>query len=362
MFVFNSALANNSANRNAMASQYAYVNAWRDDHRHALPPSLFSGLSVNQAGHIMHGGIIGNAGVAPLDLYREFDRTTITQFRLDEGDNILNRLMPLARSLPIGRTVFEGARASDAGKFQTSMTGEVSVVYDNVDYGSQKAIIPMHQNGFKRNWREGEQLSLEGFDDAVIQQSEATRTHRNGLIDYFLDGDATVTADGVSWLGMRADPTVAQVDLGAGGLNVNFTSSTLTGEDARDAWIALRDVLKLENKVTVPATYFVSNEIMSNFERYYSDNYASGTILDHLKRVGLVADIVESSKLAGNQVMAIPLSNRFIMPLVGMGVATIALPRLSYKDPFAFDVTSAVGFQIVNDFEGVNKGAMYASS
>ncbi len=361
MFVFNQKLATNSANRNAMASQYQAVNAHRDDPRHALPESLFSGLSVNEQKHIVRR-MQGNAGARPFDLYREFDRQTITQFRLDEGDNILNRIMPLARSLPVGRTVFEGARASDAGSFQTSMSGEISVVYDNVDYGSQKAIIPIHQNGFKRNWREGEQLSLEQFDDAVIQQGEGVRTHRQGLIDYFLDGDSDVTADGVSWLGMRNDSTVHQVDLGAGGLNIDFTSGTVTGQDVRDAWISLRDELKLENKVTVPATYFVSNEIMSNFERYYSDNYASGTILDHLKRVGLVADIVESSKLTGNQVMAIPLNNRFLMPLVGMGVSTIALPRPAYNSPFAFDVVSAVGFQVVNDFEGVNKGAMYAAS
>lgn len=360
MIVFNQALATNSANRNAMASQYAAVNAHRDDARHALPIAMFNALSVNAQKEVIRR-MTGNAGANPFDLYREFDRTTVQQFQLDEGDNILNRIMPLARSLPVGRTVFEGARASDAGHFQSSMSGELSVVYDNVDYSGQKAIIPIHQNGFKRNWREGEQLSLEQFDDAIIQSAQADRRHRNGLIDYMLDGDAGVTADGVSWLGMRNDPTVHQVDLGAGGLNIDFTSDTVTGADVRDAWIQLRDELKLTNKVTVPATYFVSNEIMSNFERYYSDNYASGTILDHLKRVGLVADIVESSKLTGNQVMAIPLNQNYFMPLVGMAVSTIALPRPAYNSPFAFDKVSAVGFQVINDFDGENKGAMYAA-
>ena len=359
MFTFNEKdiKAGNSASLNAMRAQYAYVNAHRDDPRHRLPTSLFSGLRQN-AGVV---GLVGNAGVSPRDLYREFDNTTVRQFRLDEGDNILNRLMPLARSINLGRTILEGARASGAGKFQTSMSGELSVIYDSVDYDSEKFIIPIHQNGFKRNWREGMQLSLEGFDDAVIQSSEAVRTHRNGVIDYMLDG-TTIVHDGVGWQGFRNDSRVHQVDLGAAGLNVDFTSSTLTGEDARDAWVALRDQLWLENKVSAPATYFISNEAYSNFERYYTDNYASGTILEHLKRVGMVADIVQSSKLVGNEVLAIPLQSQFIQPIVGQAVSVIAKSRPDYNSPFAFDVVSAIGLKVTNDFEGVNKGVMYASS
>lgn len=359
MFTFNEkdVKAGNSPTLNAMRAQYAYVNAHRDDPRHALPKSLFSGLRVN-AGSV---GLVGNMGASPRDLYREFDNTTIRQFRLDEGDNILNRLMPLARSVNLGRTILEGARASGAGKFQTSMSGELSVIYDNVDYDTEKFIIPIHQNGFKRNWREGMQLSLDSFDDAVTQSAEAVRTHRNGVIDYMLDG-TDIVHDGVGWEGFRNDSRVHQVDLGAGGLNIDFTSTTASGADVRDGWIALRDQLWLENKVSAPATYFVSNEAMSNFERYYSDNYASGTILDHLKLVSMVADIVPSSKLIGNQVLAIPLQSQFIQPIVGQAVSVIAMPRPSYNSPFAFDVVSAIGIKVSNDFEGVNKGVMYASS
>lgn len=359
------------ANLGALSAQYNYMNRMRSDGRHALNPELFgamyidnrTGLVTNQRTSPNKDGVMTvNAGVKPGDLYREFDNTTVRQFRLDEGDNILNRLMPLSRSLPIGRTVFEYAASSNLTGFQSSMSGELAQVYDSVDYDGRKAIIPVHQNGFKRGWREGEQLSLENFDDAVVQQAEAVRTHRNGVIDYFLDGNANVSDKGASWLGFRADPTVHQVDLGAGGLNVDFTSGTLTGADARDAWIALRDQLWLVNKVSVPATYFVSNEIMSNFERYYSDNYSSGTILQQLKTVGMVADIVGSSKLTGNQVLAMPLQSQFVQPLTGMAVSSIALPRQRYNDPFAFDVVSAIGIIVKNDYAGTNKGAMYASA
>lgn len=368
MIVFNAKDA--GAQLGAMQQQYRYINNMRSDHRHALNPALFGGMFIdNRTGLVTNqarsenaqGQLVNNAGVRPGDLYREFDNTTVRQFRLDEGDNILNRLMPLSRSLPIGRTTFEYAASSNLGGFQSSMSGELAQVYDSVDYDGRKAIIPVHQNAFKRGWREGEQMGLEGFDDAVVQQAEAVRTHRNGLIDYMLDGNPNVSEKGVTWLGFRGDTSVHQVDLGAGGLNVDFTSGTATGADLRDAFIELRNELWLTNKVSVPATYFVSNEILANFERYYSDNYASGSILQQLRTVGMVADIVGSSKLTGNQILAMPLQSQFVQPLTGMAVSAIALPRQRYNDPFAFDVVSAVGILVRNDFGAENKGAMYAA-
>src|SRR5690606_4069254 len=156
--------------------------------------------------------LTGNAGAAPFDLYQEFDTQVVRQFHLDEGEAILTRLMPLARSLPLGRLTSVFARASGMGGFKTSMSGEENVIHDQVNYDLDKAIVPIHQNGFKRQWRESETFGLEGFQDLVTMQQEAVRTHRKGLIDYFLNG-TDVTFDGVGWDGFRNDTRVDQVDL-----------------------------------------------------------------------------------------------------------------------------------------------------
>lgn len=345
MMIFNQALAKgNSANLAFMKQQYADLVANRRDPRHALPAEMFA-----------------NAGKRPADLYQEFDDQVVEQFHLDEGDAILSRLMPLARSLPIGRTVLANARSSDSGQFQTSMSGEIPVIYDNVDYDTDKAIVPIHQNGFKRNWREGEQMSLEGFMDAVIQQSEAVRTHRKGVVDYMLDG-SDITHDGVTWAGFRGDSRVDQVDLGAGGVNFDFTDSAQTGEDFVAAWLTLAERRYITNRVAAPATWFVSNEIWWNMQRDYSAAKGDNTILDRVRAIVTVSEIVPSSKLVGNQVLSMPLSRDFVQPLVGMAVSTIALPRLNYRDPFAFDVVSAIGVQVKSDFESGNTAVQYASS
>lgn len=265
MMIFNKKLAKGNAQiLRAMSAQYSAVNAWRDDSRHALPMAMFA-----------------NAGQSPKMLYREWDNQTIQQFRLDEGDNILNKLMPLARSLPIGRTVLENARSSDNGEFQQSMTGEHESIYDNTDYDLDGTLVPVSSNGFKRNWRESEQLSLEDFDDASIQQSEATRTHRQGVIGSFMDGHrdksgALITEKGLTWAGVRADSRVDQVDLGAGGLNIDLSAPATAAQDIYDTFAALSQRRQVTNKVSAPAAWFLSLEIFWNITTKFL-NTANGS-------------------------------------------------------------------------------------
>jgi hypothetical protein len=351
MMIFDQALCNgNAAAIRLMNTQYKELNALRDDPRHALPAGMFV-----------------NSGTKPLDLFKEWDNQTIEQFRLDEGDNILNRLLPLSRSLNIGRTVLEGARSSDAGNFTQSMSGEEGSRFDNVDYDSQKTIIPISQNGFKRNWREGVQLSLEDFNDAAIQQSEAIRTHRQGVIGSFMDGhrnkdDQFIKEDGADWQGVRADSRVDQIDLGAGGLNVDLTSSATSGADIFNAFVEMARIRAVDNKVAAAAVYFVSPTIMFNFVRDFSTTFAGKSILNKLLEIVGIASIEMSSVLVGNQVLSIPMSTTYVQPLVGMGVSTIAVPRPRWNSPFAFEVVSAIGWNVKNDFGSTNKALQYASS
>ena len=191
-----------------------------------------------------------NAGINPQELFREFDRITVEQFRLDEGENILNDLMPLARSLPYGRTIYAFTRASDSGQFQQSMSGEVGTIFDNVDYDSDKTLIPVNQTGFSRTHREYEQLTLEDFDDIVNLQREDLRRHKNGLIDSFLDGHRNLdgsflTEDGTQWQGIRADSRVDQVTLTA-----DLSAAATSAADIRNQFLALTQRRTITNKVT----------------------------------------------------------------------------------------------------------------
>jgi len=311
-------------------------------------------------------GLVQNAGLIPQDVYQEFDNVTVERMRSDDGDTFLNDLLPLSRSVSIGKLTHKFRQASDAGNAQTSMSGQIGLNMDQVEYAYDGSIIPVHDTGFFRNWREWNAQTSEGFDALIDDQRESVATLRRHMADQFLDGhkDAngqTIVVDGLSWTGMRNDARVAQVDLGAGGVNFDFTDTTKTGVEIKAAFIAVRNVLWIDNNCERDAVYYVSREVAANMERKFSTSYDSRTIMQELATLMGVASVKTSSKLSGNELMAFPLDSNFVRPIVGMGVNTVALPRPVYNSNYEFAVWGAVGFEIRTDYAG-NSCAMFAQA
>lgn len=307
-----------------------------------------------------------NAGLIPRDVWQEFDNVTVTRMRSDDGDAFLNDLMPLSRSINIGRLVLKYRQASDAGLAKTSMSGQTGIITDHVDYAYDGTIVPIHDAGFSREWREWEGMQAEGFDALIDDQRETVETVRRLLADTFMDGHRDqegnlIVVDALSWAGVRNDSRVAQIDLGPLGLNFDFTSSGVTGEQIKDAWITMRDVLWISNNCEMDVNYYISREIMSNFERKYSAQYDSKLIKAELSQLMGVADIKVTNKLTGNQIMAFPLDANRIRPLVAMGLNTSPVPRRLYNDKYQFMTWTALGWYVKNDFFG-RTCIMYASA
>lgn len=311
-------------------------------------------------------GMTVNAGLVPQDVYRDFDTVTVQRMRSDDGDTFLNDLLPLSRSISIGKLVQEFKQSSDAGRAQTSMTGQIGVKMDQVEYTFDGSIIPIHDTGFSRNWREWNAMQSEGFDGLVDDQRESVATLRRHLADNLMDGHTDtqgnfINVDTFDWQGMRNDSRVIAVDLGGGGLNFDFTDQSKTGEQIKNVFIQIRDTLFITNNCEKDVTYYVSREIMSNFERRFSTQYDAKLIKQELASLMGVADIKVTSKLTGNQLMAFPLDADKIRPLVGMGMNTVAMPRPVYNSDYQFVVWAAIGWQVRVDFAG-NSCAMYASA
>lgn len=303
----------------------------------------------------------GNAAaIIPRDVYQEMDMVTKKIMRADEGDAILNDLLPLAKGVDIGKIEYKYRQASDSGNAITSLSGQTVVNMDKTQYKYDSAIIPVHQDGFGREWREIAGLRSEGFDALIDDQENSTRAVRRQMVDYILDGSG-VTFGGTSWTGIRNDSRVARVDLDADGLNVDFTSPATTGAAMRTAMKSLRDTLRITNNAYGDATVYVSREIYTNLERHYNEtDVGYSTILEDLLKLSGIGAIKESSKLSGNELFLAVLSSEFIQPLVGMGVNTIAVPRMNPFDAYNFITWGAMGIQIKNDYNG-KTGVVYAA-
>jgi len=313
------------------------------------------------------GQIQANVGLIPRDVYQDFDNVTVERMRSDDGDTYLNDLLPLSRSVNIGKLVSKFRQASDAGITQTSMTGQIGVKMDQVEFKYDGTVIPIHDTGFFRNWREWNAQTSEGFDGLIDDQRESVASIRAHLADSFLDGHLdtdgnAIVVDGLSWAGMRNDTRVVQVDLSSAPV-FDFTDTTKTYAEIEAAFKVVRDILWITQKCQKEATYYVSREIASNFERNSSESYSSEKIQNRLAQLQGVAAIKVSSKLSlnsGNEMMAFPLDQMNVRPVVGMGVNTVAMPRPVYNSNYEFVVWSATGFEVKTDYFG-NTCALHAT-
>ena len=338
--ILRQALARNSAEKRIMQGQWDELTAMRQN-------------SLKDVEQLIH--MTGNVARSPAEAYREFDQTTkIEQVPAGEFAT-LTRLLQVSRPVSIGREVFEYRQASDAGRGQTSMSGQIGVKLDHVDYKYAGTVIPVHDIGFGRRWREVESMRAEGFDALVDDSREAERELIRTIDNYLWDGDANIVFKGNSWLGIKNDPTVANETLG-----VDLSAAASTAHDIRNEVKRVRDVLYITNNCTKMLRLGVSREIMSNWENEFTVNDVGfGTILDFVKKLRGIEEIYEDSRLVGNQLTLAYMAQDGFHPVTGMGLSTYAVPRLYHNSDFNFIKWAAIGFLSRNDYSG-RTCALYA--
>ena len=300
----------------------------------------------------------GNAAATiPRDVYIEFDNITKEIMRNDEGDVLLNDLLPLARSVDIGKIEYKYRKASDSGNAKTTLSGQTVVTMDKTQYAYDSAIVPVHQDGFGREWRELAGQRSEGFDALFDDQRNSVKATRRQMVDYIFNGNASIEFNGATWTGLKADSRVVQSSL-----SVDLTSSAVTADNVRKEFRAQRDALRITNNVMGQVTIYVSREIMSNLERYFSDNDAGfGTMLDAVRALNGIAAVKETALLTGNEILAMVLDSSVIRPVVGMAVSTIPVQRANPFDAHNFITWGAMGIQVMQDYEG-RSGVLYATT
>lgn len=297
-------------------------------------------------------------------MYRAYDQTVLAQFEPNTEFTLLNDLMPLSRSVRLEESVYEYARTGGRGWAHTSMSGQIGAALDARSYSFDGTMVPVHDSGFKFHWRD----PIFNKGSALASLSDAQRGSvddvRRKYVDYMFNGfkDSEgnyVTFDSKTWKGLKADERVGQVDLGASGLNIDFTSASATSEQIRNAAIKLRDTLKITNNMYAPQTWYVSSDIMSNLERYYSDNYQSGTILQEILKLSGIVAVKEDAQLAGNQILVVPLTAGVIAPVVGQAFGTVADPRQFYNSDYIWRTWGAAGLMVKQDIN-LKHGVLYA--
>ncbi|KAJ95684.1 major capsid protein [Raoultella planticola] len=298
-------------------------------------------------------------------LYRAYDQTVLAQFEPNTEFTLFNDLMPLSRSVRLEESVYEYARTGGRGWAHTSMSGQIGAALDARAYTFDGTMVPVHDSGFKFHWRD----PIFNKGSALASLSDAQRGSvddvRRKIVDYMFNGfrDSEgnfVTFDGKTWKGLKADDRVGLVDLGASGLNINFATST-DPDAMRKGAIALRDVLKIQNYQYGQQTWYVSSEIMSNWEQYFDTQNKTRTVLDEILRLSGIAAVKEDAQLTGNQILVVPLAAGVIAPVTGQAVGTVADPRQFYNSDYIWRTWGAMGLMVKQDIN-LKHGVLFASS
>jgi hypothetical protein len=296
-----------------------------------------------------------NAAQTPAEAYREFDATTTIEARSQGEFSTLTKLLQKARSVSIGKEVFEHRKASKAGNGQTSMSGQVGIKMDHVDYKYAGTVVPIHDIGFGRTWREVESMRAEGFDALVDDSRECELSLMERLESYLWNGDAKMVVKGRSWLGIKADPSIATATLG-----VDLSAAASSATDIQNEVKRVRDILRITNKCSKDLRVAVSQEIMSNWERPTTlQDIGFRTILEFVMSLRGIAEVYEDPQLSGNEMFMYWDDQQGFHPVVGMGISTYAVQRPNHNDDFNYVKWAAMGWLAKTTYDG-NKCALFA--
>lgn len=305
-------------------------------------------------------GIGNSAGVLPRDAWMALDEQTRRVMRDDEGEVYMRDLMALAKPVDIGKLVVLSRVSSDAGKVTRSMSGQVPVTLDKVNYDYRGTVIPVFATAFGREWREWNTLQSENFDAVADDQEAHTAALRRDQADYTLNGDTNLSVKGYKGYGIRTNPLTKLINLGpTGGANIDLTTATADQLDAffTGPFGAMLDANLIVGKVNL----YISPEIARAWDKTYSGSagFKDGSILKFLQTNRRINKIEVTFKLTGNAFFGFVPSAEYIRPRVGMAMNTTAMARPNPTDNYQFLVMGALGIEQRADING--KSGVFAS-
>lgn len=358
MFVFSTKQATATGNLEVNSSQFKKLSAARNASAQAAADFIARTKWRGDAEDTPELNAV-NAVDDIRRLYKAYDQTVLKQFEPNTEFTLLNDLMPLSRSVRLEESVYEYARTGGRGWAHTSMSGQIGAALDAKSYTFDGTMVPIHDSGFKFNWRDPVFNKGSALSSLADAQAGSVDDVRRQYVDYIWEGfrDAAgnyIKFDDKTWKGLRHDERVAQVTL-----TVNFVTST-DPKAMRAAAIALRDVLKLQNMQYGQQTWYVSSEIMSNWEQYFDVN-SLRTVLEEISKLSGISAIKEDAELTGNEIVIVPLQAGVIAPIVGQAFGTVADPRQFYNSDYVWRTWGAAGLMVKQDING-HYSVIHASS
>lgn len=288
--------------------------------------------------------LVGNASPVPLDAWRRID-SSATLIQRDVLA-VFNRLAASTTPVSIGDLVSYFPKISDSGEVHVSMDGRSEGRADQALVKYEGTPVPILDSFARFGWRQMEVMrkSASGIDTQTIANHQ--RKVAEKMEDMVLNGLSTVVVGGATIYGLRNHPN-------RNTFSHTFTLNAATGANWITTFAAMINQLIGDNafgRVTVflnwgDFTYASLTEFAAGYPK---------TILQRLREIEQIADIIPASKVPANNVIGIAglETGAWGSILSAMPMVTRPKARLNTEDDYTFGVMAAVAPQFRVDYNG----------
>lgn len=287
---------------------------------------------------------IGNALPVPRDVWGEWDREAV-QIQRDVLAVFDSLSSAVSRPMPIGKLVHYFQTVSDSGSVNVSLDGRSKARTDQPTFAYHGTPVPIIDSTFSYGWRQMEAARTEGFTDLDgTARLNSMRKVAEQLEIQALDGNAAIVVGDAPLYGVRTHPK----------RSTRATGVALNGATGVQ-WVAeITALLKLLHNANyrVPATLYLNwDDWFYAGNTDYSAQYPNKTILDRVREIAGVAEIVPASKVAANEIIAVVKRPDVIQVLNAMPMMSRAQFRANPEDDYDFVVMAAAPIEIKFDAE-----------
>jgi hypothetical protein len=287
--------------------------------------------------------IIGNAAPIGLDAWRRIDDRSS---RIQRDELAVFARLARANSTPvdIGDLVSYYPKVGDSGSAQVSMDGRMMGKADAASVYFAGTPVPIIHSEAGFGWRQWAVLAKGGGLGAADTLANNQRVVAEKLEDMAINGLGSIVVGGSTIYGLKNFPDRNSGTYGAFNLNGG------TGANWATAFTTTINSLVSDNSFGRATIFLNYADWMYADQTDYATNYAK-TILQRMRELQGVAEIIPCSKLAANDVIAVNNidSGEWGSILNGMPVTTRPKARVNAEDDYNFVVMAMAAPQFRSD-------------
>lgn len=300
----------------------------------------------HQAMQKIHGNsmLVGNALPIPKDTWGMWDREAV-QIQRDVLSVYNDLSSSLSMGMPIGKLVHHFQTVSDSSQVNVSLDGRGKGKTDQPVIEYHGTPLPIIDSPFSFGWRQVEAARTEGYSLDAAASSNAQRKVAEKLEDIVLNGDSSISVGGDTLYGLLNHPE----------RNTRSTGQTLngaTGVEWEAEVSATLKALHAANFRTEVTLYMNWDDYFYATSTEYSTQYGGKKIIDAVRTMAGVQNIVPASKVPANTIIGVVKRREVVQVLNGMPMITRALTRQNPEDDYNLMVMAASALEIKFDAEG----------